>query len=305
MNNRILLGLDNGNKCIKTSEGYISEAGFIKSNNEPISTSNLLIYEGKFYSIGGNRLSVQMDKTVNQDAFILSLPAIADAVNKAGIEGEADIILGVGLPIINYGTLKRKFREYFLRQNIEFNFNKKDYAINIIDCRVYPQGYASLVTVFSSYRNLLCNVIDIGGYTIDFFRVENGIIDVSACYSLPNGIITLIANIQQELLKTNIRLTETQIQEIITGKEPVLFEADIMEVIKVMSEEYVENILAKIEEYGFEFRNPCIFTGGGSMMLQKFIEKCSRVKYVDFLDQFANARGYKILLEQELRRCYQ
>jgi plasmid segregation protein ParM len=78
MNNRILFGLDNGNKCIKTSEGYISEAGFIKSNNEPISTSNLLIYEGKFYSIGSSRLSVQMDKTVNQDAFILSLPAIAD-----------------------------------------------------------------------------------------------------------------------------------------------------------------------------------------------------------------------------------
>ncbi|TZE80680.1 ParM/StbA family protein [Calorimonas adulescens] len=305
MRNRILLGLDNGNKCTKTSEGYISEAGFIKSNNEPISTSNLLIYEGKFYSIGNSRLSVQMDKTVNQDAFILSLPAIADAINKAGVEGEVDAILGVGLPIVSYGTLKKKFREYFLRRDIEFNFNKKDYKINIIDCRVYPQGYSSLITVFNSYRNLLCNVIDIGGYTIDFFRVENGIIDVSACYSLPNGIITLIVNIQQELLKTNIRLTEIQIQEIVAGKEPVLFEADIMEVIKVMSEEYVENILAKIEEYGFEFRNPSIFTGGGSMMLQKFIEKCSRVKYVDFLDQFANARGYKILLEQELRRCYQ
>ena len=63
-------------------------------------TSNLLIYEGKFYSIGGHRLSVQMDKTINQDAFILSLPAIADAVNKAGMEGQADVILGVGLPII-------------------------------------------------------------------------------------------------------------------------------------------------------------------------------------------------------------
>ncbi|MDI3481516.1 MAG: plasmid segregation protein ParM [Tepidanaerobacteraceae bacterium] len=95
--------------------------------------------------------------------------------------------------------------------------------------------------------------------------MENGIIDVSSCYSLPNGIITLIANIQQELLKANIRLTETQIQDIIIGKEPVLFEADIKEMIKVMSEEYVENILAKIEEYGFEFRNPTVFTGGGSM----------------------------------------
>jgi plasmid segregation protein ParM len=116
MRNRILLGLDNGNKCTKTSEGYISESGFTKSNTEPISSSNLLIYEGKFYSIGGQRLSVQMDKTINQDAFILSLPAIADAVNKAGMEGQADVILGVGLPIISYGTLKKKFREYFLRQ---------------------------------------------------------------------------------------------------------------------------------------------------------------------------------------------
>lgn len=233
MGNRILLGLDNGNKCTKTSEGYIAESGFTKSNSEPISTSNLLIYEGKFYSIGGNRLSVQMDKTVNQDTFIMSLPAIADAVDIARTEDKSDVILGVGLPIVNYGTLKKKFREYFLRQDVKFNFNKRDYAINIADCRVYPQGYASIITVFNSYRNLLCNVIDIGGYTIDFFRVENGIIDVSTCYSIPSGIITLIANIQQELLKTNIRLTEIQIQDIIAGKEPVIFEADVKEMVKV------------------------------------------------------------------------
>jgi len=302
MRNRILFGLDNGNKCIKTSEGYISEAGFIKSNNEPISTSNLLIYEGKFYSIGSSRLSVQMDKTVNQDAFILSLPAIADAINKAQVEGEVDVILGVGLPIVNYGTLKKKFREYFLRQDIKFNFNKKDYAINIVDCRTYPQGYSALITVFNSYKNLLCNVIDIGGYTIDFFRVENGIIDIKSCYSLPDGIITLIANVQQELLKMNIRLTEGQVQDIIAGKEPVIFEVDVKEMVEVFAKDYTENILSKIQEYGFEFRNATVFTGGGSMLLKRYIEESSRVKYADFLDQFANARGYKILLEQELRR---
>jgi plasmid segregation protein ParM len=87
MRNRILLGLDNGNKCTKTSEGYISESGFTKSDMNQSQQAILLVYEGKFYSIGGNRLSVQMDKTVNQDAFILSLPAIADAINKAGVEG--------------------------------------------------------------------------------------------------------------------------------------------------------------------------------------------------------------------------
>jgi plasmid segregation protein ParM len=136
MSNRILLGLDNGNKCTKTSEGYISESGFTKFDYEPISTNNLLVYEGKFYSIGSNRLCVQMDKTVNQDAFILSLPAIADAIDRAGVEGDVDVIIGVGLPIVNYGIFKKKFREYFLRQNIEFNFNKKDYKVDIVNCKV-------------------------------------------------------------------------------------------------------------------------------------------------------------------------
>ena len=69
-----------------------------------------------------------------------------------------------------------------------------------------------------------------------------------------------------------------------------------------MSEEYVENLLAKIQEYGFEIRNPTIFTGGGSMTLKTYIEESCKIKYVDFLDQFANALGFKILLDQDLRR---
>ena len=303
MSNRILLlGLDNGNKCTKTSEGYISESGFTKSSVEPISSNNLLVYEGKFYSIGDHRLSVQMDKTANEDAFILSLPAIAHAMDKAGMEAQADIILGVGLPIVNYGILKKKFREYFLRFGVEFNFKKRDYKINIIDCRVYPQGYSSLITVFNSYRNLLCNVIDIGGYTVDIFRVENGIIDTTSCFSLPEGIITLIANAQQELLKMGIRLTEMQVQDIVAGKKPVIFDDEVDVIVQSVAKEYTEKLLSKIQEYGFEFRNATVFTGGGIILLQKYIEESRKLKYADFLDQFANARGYKILLERELRR---
>ncbi|WP_461039510.1 hypothetical protein [Tepidimicrobium xylanilyticum] len=163
-----------------------------------------------------------------------------------------------------------------------------------------------MITVFNSYRNLLCNVIDIDGYTVDIFRVENGIIDNTSCYSLSDGVITLIANVQQELLKMNIRLTEGQVQDIIGGKEPVIFDADVKGIVEAIAkEEYTESLLAKIQEYGFEFRNATVFTGGGSMLLQKYIEESSRVKYTDFLDQFANARGYKILLEQGLRGgCY-
>jgi len=263
----------------------------------------LLIYKGIYYSIGSNRASVQLDKTQNQDAFILSLAAIADAIAKAGIEQKADVFIGVGLPIVHYGKMKHKFREYFIRNNITFAFNGNDYNINIIDCRVYPQSYAAFINIYRDYKDVsVANIIDIGGYTTDFFIVENGIINTATCYSLPNGVITLFASIQQELLKMNINLTEKQIQDIILGREPVLFDADIGKMIKMKAEEYIENLLTKILEYGFEFRNPTIIVGGGGMMLRKYIESSDRVKYIENLDQFANARGYKILLEQELRR---
>jgi len=164
-------------------------------------------------------------------------------------------------------------------------------------------SYAAFINIFKDYKDIaLANVIDIGGYTTDFFMVENGIINTATCYSLPNGVITLFASIQQELLKMNINLTEKQIQDIILGREPVLFDADIGKMIKMKAEEYIENLLTKILEYGFEFRNPTIIVGGGGMMLRKYIESSDRVKYIENLDQFANARGYKILLEQELRR---
>ncbi|MCF6466624.1 MULTISPECIES: ParM/StbA family protein [Eubacteriales] len=301
--NIMLIGLDNGNKCTKNHVGFVCESGFTKSDVEPITKSNLLVYKGDFYTIGSSRLSVQTDKTINDNTFILSLPAIADEIYKQGIQGEIKGFLGVGLPIVHYGKMKHKFREYFIRDNIKFSFNGSDYAINIVDCRVYPQGYAAFINIYKDYKNVsAANVIDIGGYTTDFFIVENGIINTASCYSLPNGVITLFGSIQQELLKMNINLTEKQIQDIILGREPVLFDADIGKMIEMKAEEYVENLLTKILEYGFEFRNPTIIVGGGGMMLRKYIESSDKIKYIENLDQFANAKGYKILLEQELRR---
>lgn len=303
--NIMLIGLDNGNKCTKNHVGFVCESGFTKSDVEPITKSNLLVYKGDFYTIGSSRLSVQTDKTINDNTFILSLPAIADEIYKQGIQGEIKGFLGVGLPIVHYGKMKHKFREYFIRDNIKFSFNGSDYAINIVDCRVYPQGYAAFINIYKDYKNVsAANVIDIGGYTTDFFIVENGIINTASCYSLPNGVITLFGSIQQELLKMNINLTEKQIQDIILGREPVLFDADIGKMIEMKAEEYVENLLTKILEYGFEFRNPTIIVGGGGMMLRKYIESSDKIKYIENLDQFANAKGYKILLEQELRRWF-
>ena len=55
--NIMLIGLDNGNKCTKNHVGFVCESGFTKSDVEPITKSNLLVYKGDFYTIGSIRLS--------------------------------------------------------------------------------------------------------------------------------------------------------------------------------------------------------------------------------------------------------
>lgn len=66
--NIILIGLDNGNKCTKNHAGFVYESGFTKSDVEPITRNNLLVYksfsmdreeDAKVYNI----LSTQRYKT--------------------------------------------------------------------------------------------------------------------------------------------------------------------------------------------------------------------------------------------------
>lgn len=301
--NKIIIGIDNGNKCIKSSESYVSETGFVKSDVEPISKQNLLIYKGNYYSIGSNRLSVQMDKSISDDAYILSLPAIADAIVKEGIncEEQVDVYLGVGLPIVNYGNYKVRFREYFLNRNEVFQYGGKTFRIKIVDCKVYPQAYSGVICNYQNYKGVsVANVIDIGGFTVDFFKMEHGMLNPASAYSSPTGIITLLTSIQQELLKQNMNLTEGQIQDLIMGEDPIFFGDSVKEIIQRKTKEYVENLLSKLIENGLELRNTNIFLGGGSTMLKKYIDASDKIKYADYMDNFANANGYKILLENEL-----
>ncbi|MFL0270104.1 ParM/StbA family protein [Candidatus Clostridium radicumherbarum] len=299
---QLILGLDNGNKNTKSSEGFIGDSGYVKSDVMPVSKHNLLEYGGNYYNVGSNRFSVQLDKTVNDDAFIISLAAIGDALEKAGINDEkVDVLLGTGLPIVHYGKLKGKFRDYFNRKDIRFTYNSREYEIDI-DSKVYPQGFAAFTFLYTAYKNVVCNLVDIGGYTVDLMRIENGIINPATCFSLPYGVITLLTSIQQELLKINVTLTESQISDIIMGVQPVIFDIEVKELIQAKTGEYVDNLLSKILELGFELRNANIFAGGGSMLVKGYIDSSNKVKFAEYLDLFSNAKGYKLLLQQELRR---
>lgn len=302
--NNIIISIDHGNKAIKNTITQYN-SGFVESNTAPIVKQQLIEYEGKFYSIPSDRFPLMINKTVNDKFFILSLPSIAQVLE--GVYGginTADIILAAGLPIIHYSFNKEQFKNYFIRENIEFAYNGKPYKVNIKDAYVWAQGYAGLMPYFNQYRDISrINLIDIGGYSVDAFVVEKGILNIKSCISLPAGVVYMFNYLKQEILKLEMEIQETQIEEILMGSNTCFVDKDIKDLIYREAKNFTDELLDKLKEHGFEMKiNPNIFMGGGSLLLKQFIEKRNEPFYMEFLDQFSNARGYEILTKQAVEK---
>ncbi len=309
MNKTILIGCDHGNKMIKGSSVIQYNSGFVSTGKqEPIVKNNLLLYNDEYFSIGQGRFPVIGDKTIDDKFFILTLPVIAHAIETEGIDGsEIDVFLGTGLPISNYSRLKTDFIKYFTRDNIEFVYNDDcEYKVNIKSVFCYPQGYAGFVYgSYAQYKGVsVANIWDIGGYTVDCCIVENGILNIGSSFSIEMGIIKLIQEIQKSVLnQTGMNISEDQVEMLILGNDVVIFDESIKSIVETKAEAYTNSLLDMIAENNFEIKlNPNIIIGGGGLLIRRFIENNSRVQYVEFLDQYANSKSYKLLMEQALKK---
>ncbi len=290
------LGLDNGNYNTKTSDNVLYASGYTETNTEPITLDKVVKYNGKFYIIGDNRNPVENNKASNDDTFIMSLPALAE---HAKLTGEHNIKLGVGLPIALYGEQQESFKRYFERK-VDFEYEGKPYHIEIEKCFCYPQGFAALISDIRNLKNYhTLYLIDIGGYTVDVLTILNGEPTKDKSFSLAKGIIELYTTIKSELMSHNILLNENQITEGIRGAAIQHLNASIIEsVITAKKKAYVRYLLNSIREHDIDLRNPVVFAGGGAELLYQDMD-CNDVYKIALLDRFANAKGYKILLDGE------
>lgn len=291
----IKLGVDNGNYNTKSSEGMLYASGYTVSDREFITPEMQLFYEGKYYAVGERRLRFQQDKTKEQDTFLLTLPAIAEAMRKAGVTN-SEITLGVGLPIDSYGVQKDAFRRYFLRDNVSFIFESTAYRCRIADCKVFAQGHAALCRYYprlAEYRSI--TLVDIGGYTIDILTAHNFRLERSSCISLRMGTITLYSRIQDTLRKSNILLPDELVTDAIRGKIQHSDSTLIKMVVEQAIESYCKELLNALRERGLDLRLPTVFAGGGAELLESRLYG-NGLNTVAVLNRFANADGYRLLL---------
>ena len=291
----IKLGIDNGNYNTKSSEQMLYASGFTMSDKEFITDDMQLFYEGRFYAIGGNRMSFQQDKTKENDAFILTLPAIADAMKRAEIY-TSEILLGVGLPIDIYGAQKEAFRKYFLRGSISFQYEGIPYNCRIIDCKVFAQGHAALCKYYQQLKGYnSITLVDIGGYTVDILTLHDFKVDRGSCASLRMGTITLFNAIREELQQENIILSDMLIADAMQGRLQHVDEKRIQLIIDRRMQHYLRELLNALRERGLDLKLPITFAGGGAELFGKRLYS-GEVNTVAILDRFSNAEGYKLLL---------
>lgn len=291
-----IIGIDNGYGFTKTA--HTSFATSLKQylTAKPALMDNVVEYKGQFYGIGGDRLKVRSDKTVDNLTYIITLAGIAEELKRVHLQ-EAEVILAVGLPLERCGVGKDAFIEYFKQDgDIHFSYEEKEYHVVIKDVLVFPQGYAAIVEDINSHRIADNTVlVDIGSWTIDILPINNGRPDINHCLSLNDGVINCMLSANEEVRKNfGSEVLESQIQSLMMGNKNVL-PAKYEDLIARKIRDYIENVAATLREYKFNIDTlSFIFVGGGACIVKNFgvdLFPSARVE----TDIHINAIGYECL----------
>ncbi len=296
------IGIDHGYYAIKTKH-FSFPAGITAYSHEPYTLQNTVEYDGRFYVCGTGRQPILRDKTENDNHFLLTLAAIAKEIKQRGENPECSVTIGAGLPLTTYGREKKPFRRYLLRspQPVCFKFEGTAYRVTIQDVLLLPQGYSAIVNHPEFVRDEpSVLVMDIGGWTVDLMRLDNGGTNASTCRSLELGMIRCIDEVREQVRRdTGLSVTDAQVERVLAGQSCSIGE-DASVIIQQQGRLYTERLLSAAMEAGFDLHAlPVVMMGGGASVVTRNVREQDRLCRVFALpDSRANAEGYERILGQ-------
>ena len=267
MSEPIIIGVDHGYAAMKTAH-FSFHTGLVAHEHEPYTLNNVLEYGGKYYVVGSGRQPLQKDKTQTEDYYLLTLAAIAKELAYRNAGTAADIHLAAGLPLTSFGRDKKAFRDYLLRssQPVSFKFEGTPYEVTIEDVKLFPQGYSAIAI----HPELIQNepsvlLMDIGGWTVDLMRLDNGVPNAATCRSLELGMIRCMDETKEQIRRdTGLSVTDAQVERVLEGKGCSLDE-QARAIIQRQGRLYTERLLSAAMEAGFDLKAmPVFMLGGGA-----------------------------------------
>ena len=301
MSDIITIGVDHGYAAMKTAH-FSFPSGLVAYEHEPYTQKDVLEYEGRYYVVGSGRQPLQKDKTQTMDYYLLTLAAIAKELEYRNAERTATVLLAAGLPLTSFGRDKKKFREYLLRDGrpVLFRYEGNEYAVTISDVKLFPQGYAAVLTQSGLLDEPSVIVADIGGWTVDLMRLDNRIPNAATCRSLELGMIRCIDEISEQVRRMmGVSMTSAQIESVLRGDASSMDDR-VKAIIHAQADKYIQNLLAAITKSGLDTRAmPTIFLGGGAALMKRRVSPTNALCRPFILDDVSlNAKGYERLVGQ-------
>ena len=300
----VIIGLDHGYGNMKTAHTCF-QTGVTRHDREPTFKSNLLFYDGQYYTIGEEHKEFTADKMTDQDYFILTLAGIASELAFYGWQ-TADVHLSVGLPLTWVAEQKDDFKKYLMqhdpREEIVFTFKSREYHIRITGVDVFPQGFAAIVSHLSDFKgvNILC---DIGNGTMNVMTITNGRPISSKCFTEKYGTHQCTLLIRERLMqKFHVTIEDSVIEEVLrTGTADI--GKQYLDVIVEAAKEYTEGILRRLREHEYHPDLMRLYiVGGGGCLVKNFAEYDeSRVTINE--DICATAKGYEYMANARMRKA--
>ena len=297
--NQIIIGVDHGYGNIKTAN-HIFKAGVVKHNAEPTFTRNMLVYNGKYYTIGEGHKEFTPQKQKDDDYYVLTLAAIAMELRDINMT-EANVYIAAGLPLTWASGQKAEFAEYLTKNSeVTFTFQRVRYNIRIVGAKIYPQGYAA-VAEFASRLKGVNMVADIGNGTMNTLTIINGVPQQGRMFTEKFGTHQCMLSVREEFSKrTQREINDAIIEEVLINGTANL-SGDDLNIIKTTATEYLNGIFRRLREHGYDDKTVTLYvTGGGGCLIKNFGKfNSDRVFFID--DICAAAKGYEYMAELQLK----
>ena len=300
MNNTIIVGIDHGYGNIKTANCCFP-TGVIKSDTEPTFTSDLLVWNGNYYSIGVGHKEFTADKFKDEDYYVLTLAAIARELRRESITS-GNIHIAAGLPLTWVSGQKAEFKEYLLQhESVSFIFRGAHYNICIVGVDVFPQGFAAVAAKLHEFSGttMLC---DIGNGTMNLLRISNRKPDSQHMYTEKFGTHQCTLAIRENMMRIHhTNLDESVITEVLKKGSADIAE-EYLQTIITTAKEYTAGIFRKLREHDYDPKLMRLYVvGGGGCLIRNFADyDKNRVTICD--DICATAKGYEYMSETSMKR---
>ena len=199
-NNRpVVIGLDHGFGNVKTSHTCF-KAGVTAHSAEPTFKSELLVYDGRYYTIGDEHKEFVADKAGDQDYYILTLAAVARELCYRGLTS-ARVFLAAGLPLTWVSGQRDSFKAYLLQKPAaDFTYRGTAYHVEFTGAEIYPQGFSAIADRLHEFHgvNMLC---DIGNGTMNVMYIRNGKPDPTRCFTEKYGVQQCMLAAREKLMQ--------------------------------------------------------------------------------------------------------